>query len=75
MFEISAPEVLDVLRKVERRERYETAKKVARPMRVVFRYAIATSRAERDPTADLRGALTIHQVNHLSHRRAAAGHR
>ena len=31
---------------------------------MVFRYAIATGRAERDPSADLRGALTSHQVTH-----------
>ena len=31
---------------------------------MVFRYAIATARAERDPSMDLRGALTTPQVNH-----------
>jgi integrase len=62
--EISAPEVLDVLRKVERRGRYETAKRLRSLCGRVFRYAIATSRAERDPTGDLRGALTVHQVTH-----------
>src|SRR5438067_3764374 len=31
---------------------------------MVFRYAIATGRAERDPSVDLRGALTAHQVSH-----------
>jgi integrase len=31
---------------------------------MVFRYAIATARAERDPSADLRGALTAPQVTH-----------
>jgi hypothetical protein len=30
----------------------------------VFRYAIATGRADRDPSADLRGALTAPQVTH-----------
>jgi hypothetical protein len=52
------------LRSVERRGRYETAKRLRALFGMVFRYAIATSRAERDPTGDLRGALTIHQVNH-----------
>jgi integrase len=33
---------------------------------MVFRYAIATGRAERDPSADLRGALTAPRVNHRS---------
>ena len=31
---------------------------------MVFRYAIATGRAERDPSVDLRGALTAPKVNH-----------
>ena len=30
----------------------------------IFRYAIATGRAERDIAADLRGALTPEQKNH-----------
>src|SRR3546814_2909642 len=32
----------------------------------VFRYAIATARAERDPAGDLRGALTVPKVKHLA---------
>jgi len=62
--EITAPELLDVLRKVERRGRYETAKRLRSCCGRVFRYAIANGLAERDPSADLRGALTVHQVNH-----------
>jgi integrase len=62
--EVTAPEVLEVVRKVERRGRYETAKRLRALCGMVFRYAIATSRAQRDPTADLRGALTVHRVNH-----------
>jgi integrase len=33
---------------------------------MVFRYAIATTQAERDPSADLRGALIVPKVNHRS---------
>jgi integrase len=62
--EITAPELLAVLRGIERRGRYETAKRLRSISGTVFRYAIATGRAERDPSADLRGALTVHQVNH-----------
>lgn len=62
--EIAAPDLLDALRKVERRGRYETAKRLRTVCGMVFRYAIATGRAERDPSADLRGALTVHKVNH-----------
>src|SRR5450756_197955 len=62
--EITAPEVLSVLRKVEARGRYETARRLRSTCGMVFRYAIATGRAERDPTVDLRGALTAPRVNH-----------
>jgi integrase len=62
--EITAPELLAVLRGIERRGRFETAKRLRSICGTVFRYAIATGRAERDPSADLRGALTAHQVNH-----------
>lgn len=56
--EISAPEMLAVLRKIEATGRHETAYRVKQKASQVFRYAIATGRAERDPTVDLRGALS-----------------
>lgn len=55
---VTAPELLDVLRKVEGRGLFETATRLRSVCGQVFRYAIATGRAERDPSADLRGALT-----------------
>src|SRR5262249_45726429 len=55
---ITAPELLAVLRKVEARGRYEAARRLRSTCGMVFRYAIATGRAERDPSLDLRGALT-----------------
>jgi len=64
--EITAPELLSVLRKVEARGKYETACRLRNTCGMVFRYAIATGRAERDPSADLRGALTTPKVNHRS---------
>jgi len=64
--EITAPELLSVLRKVEARGRYETARRLRSTCGMVFRYAIATGRAERDPSADLRGALTAPRVKHRS---------
>jgi len=64
--EITAPELLSVLRKVEARGRYETARRLRGTCGIVFRYAIATGRAERDPSADLRGALTSPKTNHRS---------
>lgn len=57
--EIDAPEILKVLRKVEERAVYETAKRLRQTISQVFRFAIATGRASRDPSADLRGALKV----------------
>jgi len=64
--EITAPELLSVLRKVEARGRYETARRLRSTCGMVFRYAIATGRAQRDPSVDLRGALTAPKVSHRS---------
>ena len=62
--EITAPELLAVLRKIESRGRYETARRLRSTCGMVFRFAIATGRAERDPSVDLRGALTAPKVVH-----------
>ncbi len=56
--EISAVDVLEVLRKVESRGHHETAKRLRSIISAVFRYAIATARADNDPTFALKGALT-----------------
>ena len=61
---VSALELLDVLRKIEARGNYETARRLRSTCGMVFRYAIATGRAERDPSVDLRGALTAPKVKH-----------
>jgi len=55
--DITAPDVLAVLRKLEVRGKNETAHRTKQRASQVFRFAIATGRADRDPTADLRGAL------------------
>jgi integrase len=62
--QIAAPEILVALRHIEARGKYETARRLRSTCGMVFRYAIATGRAERDPSADLRGALTTPTVNH-----------
>lgn len=64
--EISAPELLSVLQAMERRGKYESASRLRGTCGAVFRYAIATGRAERDPSQDLRGALTAPVVKHRS---------
>lgn len=55
--EVNAPELLTVLRRVESRGALETAHRAHQNCGKVFRYAVATGRAERDPSGDLRGAL------------------
>jgi hypothetical protein len=50
-------DVLDVLKRIEERGRHETAHRVRSECGNVFRYAVVTGRAERDPTVDLRGAI------------------
>ena len=54
---ITAPDMLRVLRPIEERGKHETAHRTKQRASEVFRYAIATGRAERDPTADLRVRL------------------
>lgn len=56
--EITPPELLAVLRRIESKGILETSHRAQQNCGQVFRYAIATGRAERDPSADLRGALT-----------------
>ena len=55
--QVTAPELLTVLRRIEARGRLETAHRAHQNCGAVFRYAVATGRAERDPSGDLRGAL------------------
>ena len=56
--EISAPDLLSVLRRIEDRGAIEVAHRTKQICGQVFRYGIATGRCERDPSADLKGALT-----------------
>src|SRR5262249_34643746 len=55
--EIDAPELLDVIRKIEQRGVLETARRLRQSCGQIFRYAIVTGRAKHDPSAGLRGAL------------------
>lgn len=61
---VTAPELLEPLRRIEARGAVETAHRTLQNCGQVFRYAIATGRAERDPSADLRGALS--PIKHTS---------
>jgi len=55
--DLTAPELLTTVRRIEKRGALETAHRALGNCGQVFRYAIATGRAKRDPTGDLRGAL------------------
>lgn len=62
--EIKAPELLATLRRVESRGALESAHRIRTIAGQVFRYAVATGRAERDPATDLRGALPQPRTKH-----------
>ena len=64
--EMTAPELLATLRRIESRGAVETAHRVMQNCSQVFRYAVATGRAERDPSADLRGALPPVKGKHFA---------
>jgi integrase len=64
--EIKAPEILDVARRVESRGSLDTAHRVIQNIGEVIRYAIATGRAEADPTPALRGALPPVRHTHFA---------
>ena len=55
--EITAPELLASLQRIEKRDAIETAHRAMQNCGQVFRYAVATGRAERNPAADLVGAI------------------
>ena len=57
-------ELLTILRRVEARGALEQAHRVMQICSNVFRYAVATGRAERDITSDLRGAIPPKKVKH-----------
>lgn len=64
--EIEPPEVLAVLQRIESRGAAETARRMKIVCGQVFRYAVATGRAKRDQTADLKGALKPVISKHLA---------
>ncbi len=62
--EIDAPELLRVIRRIESRGAVDTAHRALQYCGMVFRYAVATGRADRDPSGDLRGSLPPVQKKH-----------
>lgn len=64
--EINAPEILRVLRRIEGRGANDTAHRAHQNIGQVMRYAVATGRADRDPSGDLRGALPALKHEHFA---------
>ena len=61
---IEPPDIFMVLKRVEARGALETAHRVKQLIGQVFKYAVATGRATRDQTADLKGALKPYRQKH-----------
>jgi len=64
--DIAAPDLLAVIRRIENRGVLETAHRALATCGQVFRYALVTGRAERDPSRDLRGALSPVKGEHFA---------
>jgi len=64
--DLKAPELLAFLRRIESRGALELAHRIRNVCGQIFRYAVATGRAERDPSSDLRGALTPVKTIHMA---------
>ena len=63
--EITAPELLDVLRRIEARGVIETAHRAHETCSQVFRYAVGAGKAVSDPARDLKGLLRKPQAQHF----------
>jgi integrase len=62
--EVAPPELLTVIQRIESRGAVETAHRALQNCGQVFRYAVATGRAGRDPSGDLRGAIPPSKEKH-----------
>ncbi len=61
---VTAADLLAILKKIERREAASVAYMVRRWCSAIFRYAVATLRADGDPAAALRGAIHLPKTTH-----------
>jgi integrase len=65
--EITAPEILNITRKLEEQGAKDTPRRIVQHCGQIFRYAIATGKTDRNPATDLQGALqTVKTTNHAS---------
>jgi integrase len=64
--DLTAPELLAVVRRIESRGALDTAHRALQNCGQILRYAVATGRALRDVSGDLRGALPPAKETHLA---------
>lgn len=64
--DIEAPDVLQVLRKIEERQAFYYAGRVRQTIGQIMRYAVATGRTRYDPVPSLKDALTVHVAKHMA---------
>lgn len=64
--EINAPDLLRVIQRIEARGALDTAHRALNNCSQIFRFAVPTGRADRDPTGDLRGALPPVKKKHFA---------
>jgi len=64
--EITAPQILQVVKRIESLNKLETAHRALQTAGQVFRYAVQTGRATRDVTVDLKGALPPTSIKHMA---------
>lgn len=62
--QLTAPMILDTIRKIEKRGAVETAQRVLQRINAVIRYAIQTGRAVHNPATDLTGVIRAKKVEH-----------
>lgn len=63
---ITAPQVLEVIKRIEKLNKLETAHRTLQASGQVFRYAVQNGYTIRDVTADLKGALPATSVKHMA---------
>lgn len=69
--DINAPELLSILRIIENRGATDIAHRAQQVCGMIFTYAIASGRTERNPAVELRGALKPHKKQHYAHLKAS----
>ncbi|MBO9657779.1 MAG: tyrosine-type recombinase/integrase [Chitinophagaceae bacterium] len=64
--QIRTPELIVLLRKLEKQRKPETAVRLAQTLKVVFRYAQHSGIIEQNPASDLQGVITAHEKAHFA---------